>query len=94
MTKVTPADITKFNELYLLYKNKARVARETGFSASTVSKYIDPNWRPPKISKHFTVEELPDFDEEKFKNIDNFGVLCIYIVEEKEEIEELWEEIE
>ena len=95
MAKVTPADITRFNELYYQYKNKAKIARETGFSASTVSKYIDPNWKPieEKNIIHFYFEDLPEFDEEKFKNIDNFGILCIYTTEEKEEIEKLWEEI-
>ena len=57
MGKVTQKDIVHFNELYYRYKNKARVARETGFSASTVSRYIDPNWKPinEEIIKHFLI---------------------------------------
>ena len=96
MAKVTPTDIIRFNELYYQYKNKAKVARETGFSPSTVSKYIDPNWRPLDTSKikRFTIDELPEFDGSRFENLDNFGALCIYSIEEKKEIEELWEEIQ
>lgn len=96
MAKVTPADINHFNELYYQYKNKAKVARETGFSAATVSRYIDPNWRPINIEniKHFTINDLPEIDFKVFQDIENFGSLCIYSVEEKEEIEKLWEEIQ
>ena len=38
--RVTQEDIIKINELYLKLKNKSAVARETGFSLSTISKYI------------------------------------------------------
>ena len=36
MAKVTNEDIVRFNELYAKLKTYAAVARETGFSASTV----------------------------------------------------------
>ena len=96
MGKVTQKDIVHFNELYYCYKNKAKVARETGFSASTVSRYIDPNWKPinKEIAKHFLITELPEMDENLFKNVENFGELCTYTEAEKKEIEELWEEIQ
>ena len=42
--KVTNEDKILMNELYLQYKTYAEVARQTGFSASTVKKYIIPNY--------------------------------------------------
>lgn len=43
-SKVTQEDIINMNELYLKYKTYAEVARQTGFSPSTVKKYIVPNF--------------------------------------------------
>ena len=38
--RVTPEDIVIFHELYSKFGTYARVARETGFSASTIGRYI------------------------------------------------------
>lgn len=93
--KVTPEDIIQFNELYFKLKTYAAVARETGFSASTVSKYVDKNWRP--ISKEsvirFKAEDLPEFSTEMFRGVRNYGDLCVLSEEEKKEIQELWKEL-
>lgn len=43
-SKVTEQDKINMNELYLELRTYAAVARETGFSASTVKKYIVPNY--------------------------------------------------
>ena len=43
-SKVTEQDKIHMNELYLKLRTYAAVARETGFSASTVKKYIIPNY--------------------------------------------------
>ena len=40
VSKVQPSDIVKMNELYLKYGTYAAVAREVGFAATTVKKYI------------------------------------------------------
>lgn len=45
-SKITQEDIIKINELYLKYKTYAEVARQTGFAASTVKKYIITNFTP------------------------------------------------
>ena len=94
--KVSQEDILNFNRLYYECHNKAEVARQTGFSAATVSRYIDPNWTPIDNSSiiRFKYEDLPDFDFEKFKDIKNYGMLCLYSDEERREIEELWKELE
>ena len=44
--RVTDADIIKINNIYTACGNKAETARQTGFSASTVSKYIIPGYIP------------------------------------------------
>ena len=95
--KVTNEDIIRINELYYKYKTYAEVARQTGFSASTVKKYVTPNWQPVIKEKiiHFDLAQLPDFTEavEIFRNIENYGNLCVLTDYEKEEIKELWKEL-
>ena len=93
--RVTPDDIKVFNDLYFKLHTYAAVARETGFSSSTVAKYIDKNYKPideTKI-KHFSRDMLPEFNDDKFKGVENYGDLCVMSNEEYEEIKELWEEL-
>ena len=40
-SKVTNEDILRINELYYKHKTYAEVARQTGFAASTVKKYVE-----------------------------------------------------
>lgn len=93
--KVTNEDILRMNELYYKHKTYAAVARETGFSASTVKKYIVPGWKPVEAAniKRFDFAQLPDFSSSAFKGIDNYGELCVLTEREQEEIKELWEEM-
>ena len=42
--RVSDADMIQMNELYLKVKTYAEVARQTGFSPSTVKKYIIANY--------------------------------------------------
>lgn len=95
--RVTNEDILKFNEIYYRTKTYAEVARETGFSASTVKKYIDKNWQPviaENIQK-FDLAQLPDFQKavEIFRGISNYGNLCVLTAYEQDEIKELWKEL-
>lgn len=93
--KVTIEDIKLFNELYYKHKTYAEVARQTGWSASTVSKYIDKNYVPvvQESVKRFDMSTMPEFTTERFVNIVNYGDLCVLSEEEKKEIVELWEEL-
>ena len=95
--RVTNEDILKFNEIYYKTKTYAEVARETGFSASTVKKYINKNWQPVVVEniKRFDLVNLPNFEKavEIFRGIDNYGNLCVLTEYEIEEIKELWEEL-
>ena len=96
-SKVTNEDILRINELYYKHKTYAEVARQTGFSAGTVKKYIISGWQPVVVEniKRFDIVNLPNFEEavEIFRGIDNYGNLCVLTEHEIEEIKELWEEL-
>ena len=96
-SKVTNEDILRINELYYKYKVYAEVARQTGFSASTVKKYVIPNWAPVASENiiRFDIAQLPDFTSaaEIFRAISNYGALCILTDYEKQDIKNLWGEL-
>lgn len=94
--RVTKEDIIKMNELYCTLKTYAAVARATGFSASTVSKYIDKSYKPKAqiVEKKFTLADLPEPDYSILRSTVNWGDLCKLSDEEYEEIKQLWEEIQ
>ena len=89
--KVTQSDIKLMNELYYKYKTYAEVARQTGFSSSTVSKYIDKTYTPidEQSIVRFDINELPQFDTSKL--IDNFNNLGCIMLYEPDEIVQLLE---
>lgn len=94
--KVTTDDIKQFNELYYKFKSYAEVARQTGWSASTVSKYIDKNYIPvlkSEIHRFDPKTELPEFSTDIFDEAFSLGDLCTLSAEEKSEITELWREL-
>nr|DAG74472.1 MAG TPA: KorB domain [Caudoviricetes sp.] len=91
--RVSPEDIIKFNDLYLELKTYAGVARETGFSASTVKKYIIKDYVPAeKIETQKFSGDLPEFVPEIFRKQDWVSFLDM-TKEEYEEIKELWKEM-
>lgn len=97
MARVTSEDILRMNEIYYKTHVFAEVARQTGFSASTVRKYVDVNWKPV-ISEEiivFNMNDIPDFKEavKCFRGVDNYGNLCVLTEQEREEIKELWKEL-
>lgn len=95
--KVTNEDILRINELYYKHKTYAEVARQTGFAASTVKKYIDKNWKPVEVENivRFELSSLPDYKNavKVFQGADNYGFLCHLTSEEEEGIKELWREL-
>lgn len=93
--RVTNEDILRMNEIYYKTHVFAEVARQTGFSASTVRKYIDVNWKPvvsESIIK-FDMNDLPEFDTTCFKHVGDYGAICILDDEEIAQIRELWKEL-
>lgn len=100
--RVSSEDIIEMNELYLKLGTYAAVARATGFSPSTVKKYIKPDYiaaNTRKLTKFDKV--IVDLDEESKEAkriIDLFGhkswdLLGKLSPEEEKEIEELWKEM-
>ncbi len=96
-SKVTAENILDFNKRYYVCHNYSQVARECGFSASTVRKYIDKNWKPVDEveRKIFNPQDLTnEFDTSIFRGVENFGDLCVLSEEEEIEIKNLWNEME
>ena len=95
--KVTSEDILRINELYYKHKTYAEVARQTGFSASTVKKYVISGWVPVATENiiKFNMDDLPEFEEavKCFVGVDNYGDLCVLTEREQEEMKELWAEL-
>ena len=95
MARVTSEDILRMNEIYYKTHVFAEVARQTGFSASTVRKYIDVNWKPIENENiiKFDMNDLPEFDTTCFKGIENYGDLCVLTEREQDEMKELLKEL-
>ena len=93
MNRVSKEDIKRMNDLYLELHTYAAVAREVGFTAGTVKKYIIPDYQKIDESKieRFN-EEIPDIDFTPFlcKNWEAMGLLTN---EEKAQMPKLWEEL-
>lgn len=86
--RTSPETIEKINELYLTLGVKAEVARKLGVSASTVTKYIDPEWRakhPVAASKSNIIPVAIDLST--FAG--NLASLCELSSAEWEELKEL-----
>lgn len=93
--KVTNEDILRINEIYYKTKVYAETARQTGFSASTVKKYVIPGWQPVAVEniKRFDLKDLPKLDISLFRGIQNYGNLCTLTEFELNEMKELWTEL-
>ena len=95
MARVTSEDILRMNEIYYKTHVFAEVARQTGFSASTVRKYVDVNWKPIENENivKFDMNDLPEFNTICFKGIENYGDLCVLTEREQDEMKELLKEL-
>lgn len=94
MARVTQEDIVRINDVYYKYRTYAETARQTGFSASTVKKYVVPGYEPAETTKIKKFDRsLPDFDPMIFVQKEDWASFCEYTVEEAVRIEELWKEM-
>ena len=95
--KVTNEDILRINEIYYKTKVYAETARQTGFSAGTVKKYVIPGWQPIVAENvvRFDIAQLPNFElvTENFRGVSNYGDLCVLTTREQQEIKEMWGEL-
>jgi hypothetical protein len=93
-TKVTPEIIEEINELYVELGVKAQVARKIGLSASTVSKYIIPNYIPKKDRVISTSHSEPTMDFKDFMGeVGKMGNMCVLSEEERLDLIELQKEV-
>lgn len=92
--RVTDEDIKRMNELYLKIGTYAGVAREVGFSGSTVKKYIVTNYiAEEEIEKNKITfdKEIPDASTIKFPT--NWKYYLSLSEQEKEDMELLRKEV-
>lgn len=95
--RVTPENVQQFNEIYFVCHNYAEVARQTGWSASTIKKYIQTDYIPKNqinIIK-FDTDKIQSTDEaaQLFIGLSNIGELCILTETEKQNVQEFWKEL-
>lgn len=85
--RVTEEDIIKMNNIYYSCRTYAETARQVGFSATTVKKYIIPDYEPAEASQNFNIElsDLADYIE----NIST-SHLSLLTEEEKDNLKEIW----
>ena len=88
---VGPEDIKKMNEAYAACGTYNGAAAATGWSASTVRKYIIPGY---KSEQNFEVDsiELPPIDEIADRLPPWYDLTCL-TPEEERELKFLWKEM-
>lgn len=94
--RIEQDDIIRINELYLKFHTYAEVARQTGFSPSTVKKYVVPGFTVQEAVEKiiFTKEIMSEsVDASLLGNKNDWGNACILRANEEEEIRELWKEL-
>lgn len=94
--RVTQEDIRLINDTYYACKSYAETARRTGWTASTVSRYVDKNYQPVAsdcITRFDFENEFPAFSTLVFEQVENLGDLCVLSDEECKEIKDLWKEL-
>ena len=94
MKRVTQDDIIQMNEAYLSCGSYSAVAKSTGWSASTVRKYIIPNYKS-NINQNIEVDniKLPPINEIVEWLPPWYDITCLTPEEEKE-IKILWKEMQ
>lgn len=91
--KVQPQDIIKMNELYLIHKTYAAVARLTNFSPTTVKKYIQENFTSQKDIKTTPCNSVIKPIKDIVSNFTNWNDFLKLSPEEQEECNQLRKEI-
>ena len=91
MKRVTQDDIIAMNEAYLACGTYSGAAKATGWSASTVKKYIIDSYRSEQKVEAVDIE-LPPIEEIADKLPPWYDITCLTPEEEKE-IKQLWGEM-
>ena len=89
--RVNEQDIEQMKKLYAIYGTYAAVARETGWSAGTVSKYLSQAFKPTeKVDNRFANfdnQKMPTFSTEMWENKE-YSEMCELTDEERERMKE------
>ena len=91
MKRVGPDDIIKINEAYLACGTYSGAAAATGWSASTVRKYVISDYKSEQKVEAADIE-LPPIEEIAEKLPPWYDITCLTQEEEKE-IKQLWKEM-
>lgn len=91
MKRVTQEDIVKMNEAYALCGTYSGAAAATGWSASTVKKYIIPDFKSEQKVEVDDIE-LPPIEEIADRLPPWYDLTCL-TPEEEREIKVLWKEM-
>ena len=91
MKRVGPEDIIKINEAYLACGTYSGAAAATGWSASTVKKYVISNYKSEQKVEVVDIE-LPPIEEIAERLPPWYDITCLTPEEEKE-IKKLWGEM-
>lgn len=91
MKRVGPDDIIKINEAYLACGTYSGAAAATGWSASTVKKYVISDYKSEQKVEAVDIE-LPPIEEIAEKLPPWYNITCLTPEEEKE-IKMLWKEM-
>ena len=93
MARVTQEDIVHINDVYYKCRTYAETARQTGFSASTVKKYVIVGYTPAENVPVTKFDKpLPEFSAERFL-CDDWGKFCEYSDEELVKMDEVRREL-
>ena len=91
--RVTPEDIITINETYLICKSYSATAKATGWSASTVSKYVDKNYvSRDEIGKNpheDTIIQPADLDVAMDYLLSHSNLSCL-TEQERADMKEIW----
>lgn len=91
MKRVTQDDIIAMNEAYLACGTYSGAAKATGWSASTVKKYIIDGYKSEQKVEAVDIE-LPPIEEIADRLPPWYDITCLTLEEEKE-IKQLWGEM-
>ena len=91
MKRVGPDDIIKINEAYLACGTYSGAAAATGWSVSTVRKYVISDYKSEQKVEAVDIE-LPPIEEIAEKLPPWYDITCLTPEEEKE-IKILWKEM-
>ena len=91
MKRVSPQDIILINEAYLACGTYSGAAAATGWSASTVKKYVLPDYKSEQKIEVTNIE-MPPIEEIADRLPPWYNITCLTSEEEKE-IKQLWKEM-